>query len=413
MKKLHRENKYIVLVVLVLALLFAACSYLEDTQIKDKMPAAENISETPAGNSAVHSSNEQITSTPTPADYQADSSQVSEQSSDNKNQRLWPTEKWSKSSPEKQGMDSSKLLLVKDYIKPNENYLHSLLIARHGYIVFEEYYNGYSETSLNSLQSITKSIVSALTGIALNEGFLESVDQRVEEIYPQYFNAGTDEKKRSITIEHLLTMSAGFKWQQSGDIRSGWAKSDDRNKYLIELPLQADPGEEFNYSAGISHLMSGILTKTTGMSTLEFADDYLFKYLGISSRRWDSDNQGYSFGNNGLYLTTRDLAKFGYLYLNNGFWDGKQIIPPEWVGQSTEKRIGIGSEYADYGYYWWVKTIGGHECFFALGYGGQYLFVIPDLDIIAVITSSSDRDEMEPDYFINIINSYVIDSVIS
>ncbi len=259
------------------------------------------------------------------------------------------------------------------------------------------------------MQSVTKSVISALAGIALQEGFIRGVDQRIEEIFPQYFTDNTDDRKKELQIKHLLTMSAGLSWEQSGPIRNQWAMSLNRHKHVINLPMEFEPGEKFIYSAGVSHLMSGILTEATGMSTLDFADQYLFRYLGIDNVRWNSDLQGCYFGNAGLFLTPRDMAKIGYLYLNHGNWEGKQIISEEWIRESTKNQMETGTDFG-YGYYWWVKTIGSYECFFARGYGGQYIFVIPDLDIVTVITSSDTKD-VEPDYFLEIITSYVIPSI--
>jgi len=327
------------------------------------------------------------------------------------NRNYWPTENWAESSPDEQGMDPSILYKVRDNINRDETCLHSLLVVRNGYLVFEEYYNGYDKYKKNAVQSVTKSIISALTGIAISEGYLESVDQKVIDIFPEYFEDNTDELKEKISIRHLLTMSAGLRWQQDGEIRNQWLYSKDRHKYLIGLPMESEPGEVFNYSSGFAHLMSGIIAKAAGMSTEKLAEIYLFRHLGISDIQWGTDQNGYTLGNAGLFMTPRDMAKIGYLFLNDGSWEDKEIIPSEWVRESTEKQIDIGSDFAGYGYYWWINKINNHECFFARGYGGQYIIVIPDVDIVVVITSRWDKEELGPEYFMDIVGTYVIGSV--
>ena len=328
------------------------------------------------------------------------------------NREYWPTEGWREALPEAQGMDPSILYKVKEYIKEDETCLHSLLVVRNGYLVFEKYYNGYTKEKKNGMQSVTKSVVSALTGIAVEEGYLEGVDQKVADILPEYFKGDGNKSKEAIRIENLLTMSAGIQWQASGEIRSKWNRSMDRQKYYISLPMEAEPGKVFNYSAGATHLLSAILTKTTGMTAEKFAEKYLFNHLGIKEKRWNKDIQGHSLGNAGLYLTPRDMAKLGYLFLNNGVWNEKQILPAEWVAESSRKQISVGDGFDDYGYCWWIKTIDDYECYYALGYGGQYIMIVPDLDMVIVMTSRWDEELYGRDYFIEIIDSYVIDAVI-
>jgi CubicO group peptidase (beta-lactamase class C family) len=406
-----KNNKvlYIVLFAAVQGLLLTGCGYADNAQIKTEAPAGEPVKTESYVGAATHGTAMQPAEQNSSEGEEQGTGRFSKNAGETRS--YWPTKDWVTSSPADQGMDQERLSKIKEYYGQYSSEIHSLLIVRNGYLVFEEYYNGYTQSEKNNLQSVTKSFVSALTGIAIKEGFLESADQKVKDIFPEYFADAMDGRKSEIKIEHLLTMSAGFKWEQNGKIRNEWLNSKDRNKYLINLPLEAEPGEKFCYSSGVSHLMSGILTKTAGMSTVKFADKYLFHYLGIGNRQWNTDNRGCCLGNTGLYLTPRDMAKFGFLYLNNGYWEGKQVIPAQWIKESTERQIGIGSDYADYGYNWWIKTMSGQKFYFAQGYGGQYIFVIPDLDIVAVITSRWDRETMEPDFFMTMIDSYVIGAV--
>ena len=300
----------------------------------------------------------------------------------------WPTHGWRTSAPEEQGMDSGLLLKAhKRIIKNIYPHFHSLLVVRHGYLVFEQYYNGFSKDSLNGLQSGTKSVISALIGIAIKKGYIQGTDQKLEEFFPEYYTGSIDPAKRDIRLKHLLTMSAGLEWEHTGDIRHRWEASGDKMKFAIQVPkVVAKPGETFKYNCSLSHLMSGIITKKAGVSTLEFADRYLFGPLGIRKTAWLKDRNGYYLGDWGLDMLPRDMAKIGYLYLHKGSWDGRQILDPEWVRESTAKHMDGSMETFGYGYQWWTNKIGGHSFYMAWGTGGQNIFVFPDLDMVVVTT---------------------------
>ena len=303
----------------------------------------------------------------------------------------WPTARWCESSPEEQGMDPTRLFGLDTYIKETRPYLNTLLIVRHGHIVFERYYKDYNLSSYQLLHSVTKSVVSTLIGIALKEGYLKNLDQKWEELLSEYFTPKTDPQKRHITIRHLLKMTSGLNPDflaypgRFGDTSEDWAR------YAIEMPILAHPDQLFMYSSLGSHLLSVMLTKATGMNTLDFAKRYLFTPLGIDTDEqagfsWKTDPLGYPIGGTWLHLKARDAAKFGYLYANNGMWDGKQIISAEYVHDSTREHTRGGHpEGTGYGYHWWVTEVAGHHSFYAAGYGGQYIHVFPDLDTIIVL----------------------------
>ena len=297
---------------------------------------------------------------------------------------------WEVSTPEEQGFDGEMLSNAVDEAE-GKGFIASLLIVRNGFLVAENYFSGgQSKDEAYSIRSITKSFVSALIGIALKENYIDSLNQRILDFFPEYVTQDMDARKFDITIKHLLTMKAGFDRDENVDplfdANSHWIKD------TIELPLMNDPGDTFCYSTMGTHLLSGIITKATGMSTLSFAEEYLCEPLQISIRVWDQDPQGVYFGGGSMDLTPRDMARFGTLYLMHGSLDGIQILPPEWIEASIrnytgeERTWGVLEEFG-YGYLWWLGKIHDHRIYFAIGYAGQYIINIPDLDMVIVTTS--------------------------
>jgi CubicO group peptidase (beta-lactamase class C family) len=302
----------------------------------------------------------------------------------------WPTQGWRESTPAAQGLDPELLARADRAIEAEYPNIYSLLVVGHGYLVFEKYYRGHDRSDQYNIKSITKSVTSALIGIALEQRSLSSLDQRVVEYLPEYAGRPIDERKQAITLRHLLTMTSGFAWTE--DDIDAWVSSPNWVRYAMNRPLAHNPGETFTYDTASSHLLSAVLNKATRMSEFQFADEQLFGPLGISTRVWPADPQGYTFGGSELYLTSHDLAKFGYLYLNNGYWDGVQVVPARWVAESTTERhsnVGFFGEEG-YGYLWWVTKDQGYVAFFALGYGAQYVYVVPDLDLVVVITANTE-----------------------
>jgi CubicO group peptidase (beta-lactamase class C family) len=309
-----------------------------------------------------------------------------------KKREYWPTSGWRASTPEMQGMDSAKLLIADEFIHNRLPDAFSLLVVKNGYLVFEKYYSWGSPEKYAVVHSVTKSVTSALIGIALNKGYLNSVDQKLIEFFPEYITDELDPRKKEISLKHLLTMSAGFRWDDRGASMRNWYTSSDWLKFAIQLPQENNPGDVFNYNSSISHLLSIILSKSTKTSTLDFANQNLFKPLGISSY-WHQDPQGYYIGGFGLGLSARDLAKIGFLYLNDGFWNGQSIVPEYWVKESTDQQIQAFSHpiYGTfgYGYQWWVKKVDGCSSFRAWGRRGQFLVVVPELDLVIAVTSET------------------------
>jgi CubicO group peptidase (beta-lactamase class C family) len=293
---------------------------------------------------------------------------------------------WQESSPEEQGLDAARLDALDREIRDRLTNLSSFLIIRHDRIVFERYYQGHDRTDPFSVRSVTKSVISALIGVALREGHLTGLDQRVASFFPDHAGVRADRWKRQITLEHLLTMTAGLAWDD-GRLGQLWT-SDDWVDYVLGLPMAHEPGTVFTYSDGASQLLSAVITSTTRLSARDYGVRRLFGPLGIAAPDWDTDPRGLSIGAWGLFLTARELATFGRLYLDGGLWEGRPIIPAWYVTASTSRHSAGGyPEEADYGYHWWVASERGYPTYFAAGYGGQYLVVIPSLRLIVVTTA--------------------------
>jgi CubicO group peptidase (beta-lactamase class C family) len=295
--------------------------------------------------------------------------------------------------------------------------VRSVLVIRHGYLVYERYWQGFTASDGHDSRSVTKSFVSALVGIALRDRHLESLDQTVEELLADHLPANTDPRLRQATLKQLLAMTSGLAGDDStlgGDdqISDRLFRSRDWIRHILGQRLESSPGDRFAYSSATSHLLSAIVADATGQSTMDFARAKLFGPLGIATGNayepivrdwpptlaqlaayeqapvaWPRDPQGYHYGGGFLRLPARELAKFGYLYLNKGRWDGTQVVPADYVAASTRPQSDPAQGPEDYGYQWWVTNETGHDSFRAEGFGGQFIQVIPDLDLVVVITS--------------------------
>ena len=305
----------------------------------------------------------------------------------------WPGEDWRTSTPEEQGMDSALILQMFQKIK-NENIdIHSVLLVRNGYLVTEAYVDPYRREMKHPVFSVTKSVTSMLTGIAIEEGYIKNVDQKVLDFFPDIAQDVTDRYVPDLTLEHLLTMSAGYNTRTIPYIEALQQKDEsfDTVEHILTYnSVLEKPGATFFYDSGAPHVLSAIIQQTTGMTTQEYAQEKLFDPLGISAITWQTDPRGIPLGCTGLELSPRDMAKLGYLYLNHGQWNGEQLVPAEWVEKSTTKHMetkGLMNAAEDdgYGYFWWIDGYGGYS---AHGFGGQYIFVIPKLNLVAVFTAA-------------------------
>jgi CubicO group peptidase (beta-lactamase class C family) len=300
-------------------------------------------------------------------------------------------------------MDSVLLARAIDFIREKNLRVHSLLVIRNGYIVAEAYFYPFARGSKHDLASVTKSFTSTLVGIAVDKGYIKSVQQPVLDFFPGRTIANVDANKRAMTLEHLLTMTSGLQCinEPSEVTLSQMMASPDWVQFMLDLPMSDEPGTRFVYNSGGSHLLSAIIRETTGMSASAFAQKHLFEPLGISDVVWPFDPQGVNnHGWGSLKLTPRDMAKLGYLYLNEGCWDGKQVVSPEWVAAATREHVFLHGTLQDgYGYQWWCWWVSprGHG-YSAVGRGGQRIFVLPYKDMVVAVTAGTgDRDQAKLD----------------
>ena len=281
--------------------------------------------------------------------------------------------------------------------------LHSLLVSLRGELLFERYYNGSRRDRPANIKSASKSVISALVGIAVDRRLIPDVHTPIASYFPELAR-DPDTRKREITVEHLLTMRPGLAGTSNRNY-GAWVTSRNWVRHALARPMFAAPGDEMEYSTGNTHLLSAILTKAVGTTTRQFANEVLATPLGFTLAQWPRDPQGIYFGGNDMLMTLRQMLAFGELYLNDGRAADQQVISRQWVRQSCEGRArnrrpgnqafnpsGNVDPLRDrqYGYGWWVHEISGYETCFAWGYGGQYIFVLPALDVVLVATSSSD-----------------------
>ncbi|GGH31890.1 serine hydrolase domain-containing protein [Paenibacillus segetis] len=314
---------------------------------------------------------------------------------------------WPESTPSEQGMNQERLTQAEEQILSNHRRIDSLLIIKNGYLVYEKYFNGKSGEMTTGVFSITKSIISALTGIAIEQGYITGTDQKLSSVLTE-MSKQSDSQKMNITIHDALTLSGGL--ASVDDDFENWIQSPDYLQFAMDKPMVSDPGTVFKYSTGLPHMLSVILTRTTGMSTKEYADQNLFGPLDIVNYQWQQDSTGMYNGGTNLSMLPRDMAKLGYLYLQHGKWRGEQIIPEAWVDESTRKQINVDADN-DYGYLFWLKMMSDGQgnkisAYEAVGYGGQHIRVIPELNTVVVITSNiassevSDPNELMEKYIL-------------
>ena len=327
---------------------------------------------------------------------------------------------WQTSSPNKQGLNAAQLdiALVEAQTRPS---IYSVLVIRNGFIVAERYYRGHDENSSFNIRSVSKSFLSAMVGIAIEDRVLNSIDDKILDFFPEYVYSGLDPSKHDITIKHLLTMQGGIDREQNNYSRL--FNTDDWIKTAIEEPYLYNPGEQHSYNTILTHLLSGIVTRESGISTYDFGQKYLFEPLGVTIRDWAQSPQGIYFGGNNMFFTTRDMAKLGHLYLNGGEINGVQIVPKSWVDKSLKNTMPDFQKdwsWGDitnggYGYLWWLGKIGGYKVFMAIGHGGQFVVNFPELDMIVATNSNAyvgwetaNNNELE---VIDLIANYIVPAV--
>lgn len=321
---------------------------------------------------------------------------------------------WRTASPEAVGLDAVRLAAMTEAIRRQEYAnVHAVLIEKDGRLVYEQYFAGVDERhgvptftaftrdTAHHLRSVSKSVVSALVGTALASGAIRSLDQPLLDFFPEHAHLATPEKRR-ITIRHALTMSAGLEWNEhvpytdprNDEVRMN--RSADPIRFVLERPVVEPPGSRWNYNGGLTHLLALVVERATGRSLVEYAKATLFEPLGIMRFRWFEMRPGILQAASGLILRPRDLAKFGSLYLHEGRWNGRQVLPADWIAESTRRRLAVrDSAWAmgtmGYGYQWWhlrLRTATGTmDVPNAAGNGEQRVFVLPALGMVVTINA--------------------------
>ena len=312
--------------------------------------------------------------------------------------------------------------------------LRAVLVLVGGRPLVERYYDSSAEAT-NNVASVTKSVISILVGVALDEGVLGSVDQTLSELLPEYAAIMAPDVA-GVTLEQVLTMTAGLPEDPRAPATTPYYLTEDWVAAILSGGLEQPPGEGFGYASAGSHLLSAILVEATGRSVLDYARDKLFNPLGIStdpaaeplaveenlpvyeaaSFAWPVDPQGVHLGDAFLKISAPDMAKIGQLMLAGGRWDEKQIVPAAWVTESTRAHVstggyGVGGD--DYGYHWWVTTADGHDAFAAAGFGGQLIEVVPDLDLVVVVscTIPDGNVRLDASSFRGLVNAVVAPAI--
>lgn len=306
----------------------------------------------------------------------------------------WPTTAWREGAPESVAVDPDRLDALDREVDARYRSINGIVVIARSGLVYERYGAGVGPDDAHDVASVTKSVTSALIGIAIARGQIESVGQRVLDYFPEVATQPQETLKRAMTIEHLLTMTAGFPWRTGARayeplLERMW-RTPDWVAFILSLPVLERAYGTFQYNSACSHLLSAILTRATGRSARAFANEHLFAPLGMAEAaaggegtrpRWPEDPQGYSTGGWGLALRPRDMARFGYLYLSRGEWDGVQILPQAWVDAS------LAPHTPGYGYQWWLRDLGGLTIYSAVGRGGHHVYIVPDRDLVVAIAS--------------------------
>ncbi|MEX2657766.1 MAG: serine hydrolase [Balneolales bacterium] len=275
--------------------------------------------------------------------------------------------------------------------------INSMLINQHGELIAEEYFRGMHAERAYNIKSASKSILSILTGIAIEKGYLEGVKQPIGEFFPDFFEHTADSVKTSITIGDLLTMRSGLA-STSGNNYGPWVNSNNWIHYVLDRPLTGIPGIDRNYSTGNTHLLAVILAKATEMNTLDFANRYLFGPMDIRIYGWDRDPQGHYLGGNNMALRPRDMIKIGQLMMDMGYYNGEPLVSGDWIIRSVEPVTGRHAGRDNYGFLWFRRMARDFHMVYAFGNGGQYIMIVPELDAVIAVTTLNNTGERTRNY---------------
>jgi CubicO group peptidase (beta-lactamase class C family) len=309
----------------------------------------------------------------------------------------FPNGAWPSTSPGLQGIDPGAIEDMRQKIGRESLPVHSFLLVRNGFLVSEIYFPGYESATAHPIGECTESVVSALVGVAIQDGYLKGVGQKVMDFFPERQDKAGDANLQALTLEHLLDMTLGHKQPLSpgpADAGRNWVDA------FFEQSFAHKPGTVYQKDPVAAYMLAVILQKAVGKSAADYLREKVFEPIGIRDFAWVADAQGVNFGNSHMELRPYDMAKFGYLYVNEGNWNGTQLIARDWVARSTSKAVDTkgklnSAEDFGYGYLWWMN---GFEGYSAHGAGGQYIFVIPGLDLVAVFTAGFDEKTFTTPY---------------
>lgn len=310
-----------------------------------------------------------------------------------------PDNSWQHDMPGNHDMDPEVFSRMHEALVGSTVY--AMVTTKDGVIIDEYYQDGYDETDPLHLNSCSKSFTSALVGIALEQGLIGSIDDPLSDYLPQVLEL-EDADKQQITLRHLLTHTSGLEWSEWGGGASNWEEfrsAPNWVDYILGRNLVTAPGAQFNYGTGATHLLTAALEQAVGMNALDYGRANLFEPLGMDSVAWGTDPQGVIDGGNGISMTARDAARFGQVYLDGGVWHGEQLIPADWLAESTTaQNNGAGDGTGSYGLSWWTRQFGteNYDTYYAFGAWGQYIFVVPELNLVTVIASEGPQDSYVP-----------------
>jgi CubicO group peptidase (beta-lactamase class C family) len=288
--------------------------------------------------------------------------------------------------------------------------LRTLIVSHQGNVVTERAFKGARTERPTNIKSASKTIISALVGIAIEKNVFKGVGQPIAELLGSSIPQDADERVRRITIDHLLSMRAGLE-RTSGRNYGAWVSSGNWVRYILTRSFVDEPGGRMLYSTGSTHLLSAALTRASGRSTLELARDWLGEPLEVQVAPWTRDPQGIYLGGNEMALSPRALLRFGEMYRQGGMIDGKRVLPESWVKESWQPRTASPFTGDRYGYGWYIRDMRGHTVYYAWGFGGQMIYVAPGLGMTAVMTSDPTEPSREDDY-IGQLHALVADSII-
>lgn len=288
--------------------------------------------------------------------------------------------------------------------------LHGLIVARDGQVLVERAFRGPPLDRPVNVKSVAKSVISALVGIAVERNILEGVDQPIAPILRDRLPQDPDPRLDEITIGHLLSMRAGLE-RTSGPNYGRWVSSRDWVRFALSRPFVDEPGGRMLYSTGSSHLLSAVLTEASGRSTLQLAREWLGRPLDITIPPWTRDPQGFYLGGNQMALSPRALLRFGELYRLGGTIGGEQILPTSWIDASWRPLTSSPFTGHSYGYGWFVAQAGVYPVYYAWGYGGQMLYVLPELALTVVITSDADHPSGR-DGYVRVLHRLLVETIV-